>query len=471
MLADQDNPLDSDPASRKAAPGEPHVVVIYRGRGIPWMVIPPLLLFVAVLAVIGYRRYEPMEFPRLSTSAAPGSSVATTVDTVQHSAEGSQLVATVYQVPGQKTAAPVVALKSGPYPGPDLSVRPSIPGEPAPVTDEAEVGAPTDDPVAPAAEPAGPVTPSPKLESPSASAPKSELPKPGSLAPSEAALAPAPKPAPTLPRIESTPASAPMLEAPNTGVAVLTPIGGEVPAPPPVKRDAIGFDPDAAKVVANELATQGKPKNGLRDNANDGAYVPPNRDSTPSAAQAGIGEPNEEMLEQQQREAERRLAVRAGIDSDGPDLLNPDPRDIQKRRAQFVMASRKVAAEDRAPFHEDLRKIIAEQGSRSGAAIQQLCNRYGRDTTPEIHVKMNRDLTGPAARLSTGGRIERMRYWGVPETIILDDLVDSYKNDVKGRNGPRTPTESWVFAARVLLAHPPTKPGAAKPATAPDPTR
>ena len=98
--------------------------------------------------------------------------------------------------------------------------------------------------------------------------------------------------------------------------------------------------------------------------------------------------------------------------------------------------------------------------------IQRLCNRYGRDTLPEILGAMNKDLVGPASRLSLPGRIKRMRSWGVPETMILDDLVEAEIANYKARGGPRSEAEAWVRAARVLLANPLAKPPAPASRTA-----
>ncbi len=75
----------------------------------------------------------------------------------------------------------------------------------------------------------------------------------------------------------------------------------------------------------------------------------------------------------------------------------------------------------------------------------------------------NKDLTGPAARLTLEQRIDRMRRWGLPETMILDDLYELQFRNLKGRDGARNEDEALVYAARLLLAHPPATPRAPAP--------
>ena len=171
--------------------------------------------------------------------------------------------------------------------------------------------------------------------------------------------------------------------------------------------------------------------------------------------------------ERLQREAEDRLAARENLDLVKPDLLNADPSDVKKWRHMLIDKARRRAAEYRQPFHAELREAIAERGIRAGSLIKQICNKYGRDTLPEIHGAMNKDLLGISTRLSTAGRVDRMRKWGIPETIILDDLVLRELEDytTKGkfavqRGGIRSEGEAWVRAARILIANPPSKPAA-----------
>jgi hypothetical protein len=63
----------SDPNEEQVATEPPHQVVIeYRDRGVPWMLIPPLLLISAVGAVVGYHKLaRDVDPPRVVTLATP----------------------------------------------------------------------------------------------------------------------------------------------------------------------------------------------------------------------------------------------------------------------------------------------------------------------------------------------------------------------------------------------------------------
>ena len=60
MLAhDQDHPLEDAIAEADAgATPDPKLVVVYRTRGVPLLLIPPLLLIAGVSAIVVYRRSE-----------------------------------------------------------------------------------------------------------------------------------------------------------------------------------------------------------------------------------------------------------------------------------------------------------------------------------------------------------------------------------------------------------------------------
>ncbi len=378
MLADMDNPLEADPESDQVGTPEPKLLVVYRSRGVPWLLIPPLLLVAAVAANIVYRRSERPEFPMVipsgPTLAAAGPLAAT---------------------PGVSTSGREISR----YPAPDLSARPTVPGETTPTT---ELPPPT------------------AIEAPPA------------VPPVVAALTPPVEPKPDA-------------------------VAGPFARPPDeVRRDPVGFDPEAAKVAAAALIAPKAVETKVPENIASRERI----DSTPPLIARGGRPPSDEALADAQREAERRLAEQAGLAAAKPDLLNPDPREVTNQRHELISSSRRLAAQARGPFHAEVRQLLAEQGNGAGPMIQRLCNsnRYGRDTLPEILGPMNKDLVGPASRLSLPGRIKRMRSWGVPETMILDDLVEAEITNYKARGGPRSEAEAWVRAARVLLANPPAKP-------------
>jgi len=396
MLADQDNPLEAGAATD---PAEPQVVVIYRSRGVPWLLIPPLLLIAVVAAIVVYRKSEPPSRLRPMPSAPATESLVSTgtIPVVSPSAIPEPALT------AEPASPPVIDTPkhvAEPVPIPDLSAQPKVSEEIKP--------------------PTTPVNPVPALPAPVAPRVEPTVPPPVEVKPEPAAEV---KPEP---------------------VAVAAPVES-------THREPVGFDPEAARVATEALAAskvqapKAEAQVAVRDRPN----------STPPIGGSPTRPLSEEALFEMQREAEERLAERAGLNKR---TAPPIPgRVALSPRNQLIAASRRMAAEDRASFHAELRQLLADQGNRAGLNIQQLCNHYGRDTMPEIHQRMNRDLVGPSARLSISGRIQKMRLWGVPETIILDDLVEQAMVDFKNaRGGPRSEAEAWVRGARVLLSYPPT---------------
>jgi hypothetical protein len=413
MLADKDHPMDSSNESGPAA--DPQVVVVYRSRGVPWLLMPALLLFSAVVAIVVYRKIEKPEFPMVIPSA-PISLAAANADLTPAEIEKTKIepvspTGTAPAIaPGERAPVETSIVKplvpkreASRFDPPDLSTRPAIPGEDAPVE-----------------------TAPPKIDA-------------------EPVPAPAAEPAPP-------PLLAKPLEPANEPVKQPEPAKTPDPAPAAAP---VGFDPAAAKTVAAELAAPDGDKP-----LKEFAEQPGVRDLSPPIEAPGTLKrpPSEEALDRQQRDAERRLFDRAGLNEGRPDLLNTDPNDVGARRHDLYRAALRIASQDRQPFHDDLKKVLAELKLKAGPEIQKLCTRYGRDTMPEIHGVMNRDLLGPSSRLSVGGRIERMRDWGVPETIVLDDLFESQKKRIGERGGPRNQSEAWVRAAWVLVKYPPKAP-------------
>ena len=388
MLADQDDPLET---ITEMTPTEPRVIVVYRSRGVPWLLIPPLLLIAVVASIIVYRKTETPAPPRPSPLVLSEEALA-----LSEQNAANLLLAQPEQ------AKPVV-------PQPILAPEPPQRApDPLPVTVS---------------------VPQPAVSTPS----------PFETDPSNTA----PAPSPALPAVQTP--------------EVIKPDPEEIAIPPveePARREPVGFDPEAAKVAAAALAAPKpeEPKVAIAERF----AVPERGDTTPPGLGITVRPKSDEALDEEQRESEERLAARARLDPAAkPDLLNPNSRDTKAARNQLIAESRKFAHQDRAPFHAELRQLLVDQGNKAGPYVQQLCNRYRRDTVPEIHSPLNRDLLGPSARLSTTGRIKRMRAWGIPETIILDDLVASEIDAFRRVSGTPNDSAAWVRASKILLSNPP----------------
>lgn len=143
---------------------------------------------------------------------------------------------------------------------------------------------------------------------------------------------------------------------------------------------------------------------------------------------------------------------------------------VHAKAREYYEVFRKIQAE-RPAFHNDLRRLLQELGDGAGQEIDALCDRYGRNTLPEVHDNVVLALNRSAARLKRRAKIEMMRSQGVPEPVILDFLAHEQDPYVNSRRGPRDHNEVFAFAARVLLAYPPVTSPAAKPARTPAATR
>jgi hypothetical protein len=129
--------------------------------------------------------------------------------------------------------------------------------------------------------------------------------------------------------------------------------------------------------------------------------------------------------------------------------------DALKREASF-RELREVydkAQEERIPFLNELRFRVQSLGMQAGPEIRNLCNQYGRNTSPEIQKQVVRQLNRKV-RLTYPAQVELMRQLGLPETMILDILSNRLDHLRTSRGGPRDQNEVRVMAARILLSVP-----------------
>ena len=452
MLADQDHPLeDAIAEADSGATPDPKVVVVYRTRGVPLLLIPPLLLIAAVSAIVVYRRSdrsEPQPF-LLARQMPPSASPAVT--------------GAVHEIPRRAVGGPsrVDAFS-------ELAEATGRPAPAAPSTTEGPRYDPTLDAPKPPEPAAAPVEP-PSRPAPTASGPV----RVGEDAPSVAhgPAAPEPRPAqaeakPTMPEPFDPIVVVGQKAQPTPATADDPPLPLPTPPSEPVRRDRVGFDPEAARAA---LDAEAKPMPDQpaadRPEAQPPAEAPPEPPLALDPPRAQRAKRTREAEVDIQAEAERKLAQRIQLEAMKPGLLNPDPLEILRSRDELKAGARRLAAKDRPVFHGEMSQLIREYGRGAGPDIKTLRDRFGVDSIPEIVIPANRDLTGVAERLTTTERIRRMRLWGLPETMILDDLYEQERHNIKSRGGPRNEDEAWVFAARVLLRHPPPIPRSSPPPT------
>ncbi|HEY2156760.1 MAG TPA: hypothetical protein VGH33_14105 [Isosphaeraceae bacterium] len=478
MLVDQDHPLEDAIAETEAKP-DPAVVVVYRTRGVPWLLVPPLLLLAGVAAIVVYRRSEEVSAHAAALAWRDASSHRATVAVAGGSSTTREANPTAPETRSRVDALDELTSATGrPATAPAAQDGGSS-YDPTPPTDEPASPKPAPSAAPPAAEPArAPEKPKVDETKPVAPAPQPAEPKPTTAAVTPAAPAVV---APSEPTAGAKPLADPfdpLVVAPQPAKPV--PVEPPAAAGPTARRDRVGFDPQATPAT---LEAEAEPRPEPDQPAADRAAVP---EVPPAGEQpfeldrrkpAGAGdraaarraEQTREAELDEQAEAERRLAERAHLEEIKNDFLNPDPVEYRRRREALKAAARRVAAEDRQPFHEELKRLIREQGRAAGPDIKALRQRFGVDTVPEVYIPAARDLIQVASRMTNAERVRRMRQWGLPETMIIDDLYEQHVRNIGGRGGARNEDEAWFLAAWTLLYYPPGTPRANPQPAAPAP--
>ncbi|WP_165222644.1 hypothetical protein [Aquisphaera insulae] len=244
----------------------------------------------------------------------------------------------------------------------------------------------------------------------------SEIPAP--IQPSPATPTPAPVPAldPPAAAPAGPPAAAPV-EAPAEAPATPAPAA---PRPPL----AIGFSVPAPK------------------GETPGESPPP---SDPAAERAAATQPppaptREQLAEDLRDEAAERRADMARMKS-------------VKARAKDEIAAetRGRVEEDRKEFRSELKTILQAGAPDMGGQIDALCDRFGRQYSPELRARVLYFLSHSGARMSREARARLIRSLGVPEPAVLDFLANELDHSLNTRNGPRDRDNVRIQAAKQLL--------------------
>ena len=288
---------------------------------------------------------------------------------------------------------------------------------------------------------------SPAVVATVASAEPSAVPGPTPVLPAPvSAVAPAsptlPLPTPAEPTPPPTGPSVPVYEEPVLAGPVPSADAAPEPrvAPKPVPpRSAVGFDPDALKIAAEGPAPPQDPPSALSLDTPGRAAAPPD---------------NALPIDDIQAEAKRIAYERRRMAALKRSVAKPNPFLDRKLREQRMTLARRDADTRRKPFLDELRELVKTNDVRVVPEILALCDRSGRETAPELLDAAFGELAGPASHLSTKGKVERLRAWGVPEPIILDHVIDSESGDIGSRNGPRNQAIVTLRAARQLVSVP-----------------
>ncbi len=116
--------------------------------------------------------------------------------------------------------------------------------------------------------------------------------------------------------------------------------------------------------------------------------------------------------------------------------------------------SLEVAWKKRTEFRKELFSILDAEGDNAGPIIQALCDRLGRDIPAEAKAAATILARTPVARTELPKRVAAARGGGIPEAVILLDILRLERINLGARDGPRSMDEARVRAARALLAIP-----------------
>ena len=126
-------------------------------------------------------------------------------------------------------------------------------------------------------------------------------------------------------------------------------------------------------------------------------------------------------------------------------------REEDHRLAQQEQDLQALRIDERQQFLDELRRILKASGKQAGAEIEELSVKAGRDNDPEKLAQAYRIIG--MGRASQRTKVRQLRALGVSESIILDFLANGIDKNLGARNGPRNRNEVWVQAARRLLIY------------------
>jgi hypothetical protein len=128
-------------------------------------------------------------------------------------------------------------------------------------------------------------------------------------------------------------------------------------------------------------------------------------------------------------------------------------RNLKDRARDELAAQAQDQVEDeRVTFRRELDEILHSKSRTAGQEINTLCDKYGRNYDPALKEKVSRAFRLTSNRMTTEGKMSLLRRYGVPEPGILDFLANEIAHGLLGsRNGPRTPDQVRVLAARRLI--------------------
>ena len=415
MSPDADRLLETDPIDPPPdapQPAQPVVVIQYRTKAPPWL----LIIGFAILAVGGWAIYDRLVVEPYRSAALEARWVLETRALRQNEPAGSEAaVDTGPPAPLAMNTQPVAGSSGDPLPSAVLPPARPESGAPAPASTTVPApAAPPTQGVPAAVQPAAPRVPDTKTLL------------------TEAGLLDRPAsdrmPAPTPPNPPVADAShPPLLTSAGLLPAVIGPLSLVWASTQPAA-------PAATPAPAQDQATAER--------------APAESEPGPSPVAAAL-EPaplpsKEENLRAIQEEAAKKQLE----------------MDVEQRTQDAQLLALKD--QERRKFLDDLSEILRLHDKQAGPEIEKLCARSGRDSDPVMLARAYRVLFSTRNQRD---KVHRLRELGLSETVILDYLANElHRHRLGTRNGPRDRNEVLYQAAQLLLKYDRSAPGPARPA-------
>lgn len=243
---------------------------------------------------------------------------------------------------------------------------------------------------------------------------------------------------------------------PNAELSIWAELNGESAEPVLAKSDAPAVQPalvaEPSKEAAPSLAMGfGKPSDEPRNEPPKDLALGPEpaapkdvlepNDVKPAAAAVEAPTPTpEEMQRALEAEAEAKRIEREA-----------QARMKDQARAQVENQAQDRIEDERALFREELKRIVAAGGAGAGQEIDELCDKFGRTYSGDVKAQVLGLLSQYHGKVSRDIEVRMLRSLGVPEPGILDYLANNLNRSINSRNGPRSPDEVRVTAAKQLL--------------------
>lgn len=128
--------------------------------------------------------------------------------------------------------------------------------------------------------------------------------------------------------------------------------------------------------------------------------------------------------------------------------------------------ARRIAEAQRSEFHRQLQTLVRSKDAGTARDIWALVVRADIPPDPAVEQAIRNDLEKRGPGLDRAKRISLFRRHGLPEPLILAELIREQRLLMPSRKGPRTVEEAILRATRQLLAEPPRSAESARTAAA-----